>query len=214
MEFKGYTQVSLEVYNLSQILSNNSANPLRVSVPVSFNYQDLINIFNHTFRDSYNTVLIAGEDEPVYLPAEGVHKQHRIVFAHYFYASALHEIAHWLVAGEQRRLLVDYGYWYEPDGRDAGQQAEFEKVEVTPQAIEWALAASCGFKFEVSADNLSGISIDRLGFKHKVHDKVICFLQNGFAERTMLLIDACREFYQTPVLSRELFNYQGMYERS
>ncbi|WP_372882977.1 elongation factor P hydroxylase [Psychromonas sp.] len=182
-------------------------------MPVSFNYQDLIDIFNHTFGDKYNTLLIAGGDEPVYLPADSANKQHRIFFAHGFYASALHEIAHWLVAGEQRRLQVDYGYWYEPDGRDAEQQAEFEKVEIRPQAIEWALAASCGFKFEVSADNLSGITINRLAFKHKVHDQVIHFLQNGFSERTMLLINACRKFYQTPVLDRELFDYQGMYER-
>lgn len=182
----------------------------RTFVPVSFNYQDLITLFKHTFGDTFNTFLITGEDEPVYLPADTQNKQHRIVFAHGFYASALHEIAHWLVAGEQRRLLVDYGYWYEPDGRDAKLQAEFEKVEITPQAIEWALAASCGFKFDVSVDNLSDISIDRLSFKHKVHDRVMNYLQNGFSERTILLINACRDFYHTPVLSPELFNYQEL----
>ncbi|MFT7054129.1 MAG: elongation factor P hydroxylase, partial [Psychromonas sp.] len=71
-------------------------------------------------------------------------------------------------------------------------------------------AASCGFKFDVSVDNLSGISIDRLSFKHKVHDRVMNYLQNGFSERTILLINACRDFYNTPVLSPELFNYQGI----
>jgi elongation factor P hydroxylase len=185
---------------------------LRNVVPVSFNYQDLITLFNNTFVDRFNTVLIAGEDEPVYLPADAQNRQHRIEFAHGFYASALHEIAHWLVAGEQRRLLVDYGYWYEPDGRDAKLQAEFEKVEITPQAIEWALAASCGFKFDVSVDNLGGISIDRLSFKHKVHDRVMTYLQNGLSKRAMLLINACQDFYHTPVLSPELFNYQGLRE--
>jgi len=184
---------------------------LRTFVPVSFKYQDLITLFNHTFSVPFNTVLIAGEDEPVYLPADAQNRQHRIEFAHCFYASALHEIAHWLVAGEERRLLVDYGYWYAPDGRDAKLQAEFEKVEITPQAIEWVLAASCGFKFDVSVDNLSGISIDRLSFKHKVHEKVMHYLQNGFSERTISLINACRDFYHTPVLSPELFDYQGMY---
>lgn len=183
---------------------------LRTFVPVSFNYQDLITLFKHTFGDAFNTFLITGEDEPVYLPADTQNKQHRIVFAHGFYASALHEIAHWLVAGEQRRLLVDYGYWYEPDGRDAKLQAEFEKVEITPQAIEWALAVSCGFKFDVSVDNLSDINIDRLSFKHKVHDRVMNYLQNGFSERTISLINACRDFYHTPVLSPELFNYQEL----
>ena len=182
-------------------------------MPIFFNDQDLITIFKHTFCETYATQLIAGEDEPIYLPADSHHNLHRIIFAHHFYASALHEIAHWLVAGEQRRLLTDYGYWYEPDGRDAKRQAEFEKMEITPQAIEWALATSCGFKFDVSADNLSGTTIDRLGFKHKVHDKVMHYLYNGFSARTMLFINACREFYQTPLLSCELFHYQGMYTR-
>jgi elongation factor P hydroxylase len=154
---------------------------LRNVVPVSFNYQDLITLFNDTFSNRFNTLLIAGEDEPVYLPA-----------------------------GEQRRLLVDYGYWYEPDGRDAKLQAEFEKVEITPQAIEWALATSCGFKFDVSVDNLGGISIDRLNFKHKVHNRVMNYSQNGLSERAMLFINACQDFYHTPALSPEFFNYQGL----
>ena len=31
--------------------------------------------------------------------------------------SALHEISHWTIAGKERRLLADLGYWYAPDGR-------------------------------------------------------------------------------------------------
>ncbi|WP_028866117.1 elongation factor P hydroxylase [Psychromonas aquimarina] len=182
-------------------------------MPCTFKYQDLINIFNHTFSAEYKTELLAGDDEPIYLPADEHNTLHRIIFAHGFYASALHEIAHWLVAGKQRRLRVDYGYWYEPDGRSAELQAEFEKVEITPQAIEWIIAASCGFKFDVSADNLSGIEIDRLGFKHKVHDKVMHYLQNGVSERTSLLSAACRDFYQMPELTADMFDYQGMYNR-
>ncbi|WP_019613952.1 elongation factor P hydroxylase [Psychromonas ossibalaenae] len=182
-------------------------------MPCTFKHQDLINIFNQTFLTEYKTELLAGDDEPVYLPADADNILHRIIFAHGFYASALHETAHWLVAGEQRRLLVDYGYWYEPDGRSAELQAEFEKVEIMPQAIEWIIAVSCGFKFDVSADNLSGIEIDRLGFKHKVHDKVMQFLQDGISERTSLLAAACRDFYQVPELTVEMFDYQGMYNR-
>ncbi len=53
-----------------------------------------------------------------------------------FYASALHEIAHWCIAGENRCQQVDYGYWYEPNGRSEERQFEFEKVEVKPQALE------------------------------------------------------------------------------
>ena len=133
-------------------------------------------------------------------------------FAHGYFSSALHEIAHWLVAGEQRRLEVDYGYWYEPDGRSLQKQAEFEIVEVNPQAIEWAVAASCGFKFEVSSDNLSGIVINRLAFKQKVYHQVLRLLEHGFSERTQQLLDACQQYYQTPALTAERFEYQGMYE--
>lgn len=176
----------------------------------AFNYQDLIQIFENTFLTDFNTQLVCGDDEPIYLPADNHNPQHRIIFAHGFYASALHEVAHWLVAGEQRRLLEDYGYWYEPDGRTALQQAEFEKVEIVPQAIEWAVALSCGFKFDVSADNLSGIEIDRLAFKHKVYDQVLGYLEKGFSVRTTQLIATCSYFYQTPKLTKSMFSYNGM----
>ena len=172
-----------------------------------YHYQDLITIFESTFLIPFNTQLICGENEPIYLPADNEHSFHRIIFAHGFYASALHEIAHWLVAGEKRRLLEDYGYWYEPDGRSAIQQAEFEKVEVVPQAIEWAVAVSCGFKFDVSVDNLSGIEIDRMAFKAKVHLQLLSYLENGFSERTTQLIQACAKFYKVPPLTKQMFDY-------
>ncbi|PPS58814.1 hypothetical protein CRX72_23640 [Pantoea sp. BRM17] len=63
--------------------------------------------------------LIKGDDEPIYLPADAESPWHRVVFAHGFYASALHEISHWCIAGDARRQQVDFGYWYCPDGRDA-----------------------------------------------------------------------------------------------
>jgi elongation factor P hydroxylase len=179
-------------------------------VSTVFHYSDLITIFESTFFKEFNTQLICGDDEPIYLPADESYPCHRIVFAHGYYASALHEIAHWLVAGEQRRLIEDYGYWYEPDGRSAAQQAEFEAVEIVPQAIEWAIAVSCGFKFDVSVDNLSGIEIDRLGFKHKVHAQLLSYLENGFSERTTAMLNACTTFYNRAPLTPSMFNYAGM----
>ena len=108
--------------------------------------EDLIRIFNGLFLQSLNTELVIGDDEPIYLPADDEYSHHRIVFAHGFFASALHEIAHWCVAGAKRRTLVDFGYWYKPDGRTAAEQAEFERVEVQPQAYEWILSESAGPK--------------------------------------------------------------------
>ena len=53
---------------------------------------DLILLFDGVFADRYRTRLVRGEDEPIYLPADARHDHHRIVFAHGFFASALHEI--------------------------------------------------------------------------------------------------------------------------
>lgn len=163
---------------------------------MNHDYQDLIKIFNDTFSASYNTQLELGGDEPIYLPADEQHPQHRIIFARGFYASALHEIAHWCVAGPERRLLEDFGYWYEPDGRTEQVQAEFEKVEIRPQAYEWILALSAGFPFSVSCDNLNGdFEPDRLLFMSKVHAEVMSILEHGIPPRVLMLSDAMRQFY-------------------
>jgi len=179
---------------------------------VTFSSQDIINIFNQTFAQSHNTKLVLGDNEPLYQPADQNCHFHQIIFAHGYFSSALHEVAHWLVAGEQRRLRVDYGYWYEPDGRDLQRQAEFERVEVLPQAIEWALSVSCGVEFDVSSDNLSDILINRLTFKQKVYQQVLVLLTSGFSLRTKALLSACQVMYQTADLCEQDFEYQGMYQ--
>ncbi len=165
-------------------------------------YQDLIKLFNQTFLDSLNTELILGGDEPIYLPANEDREHHQIIFARGYFASAMHELAHWCIAGPERRLLEDYGYWYEPDGRTEQIQAEFEKVEVKPQAVEWILSASCGFPFQVSCDNLSGrFEPDRVAFTLKVREQVDVYLQHGMPERAKILSDTFREFYNVAPLT-------------
>lgn len=117
----------------------------------------LIALFNQLFRH-HNTVLVRAStvkdvDEPEYFPAtEATPAQ--IAFAHGYFASCLHEISHWTIAGKYRRTLNDFGYWYAPDGRSETQQAEFEQVEIKPQAIECLLTLACRRKFMVSQDNL------------------------------------------------------------
>ena len=173
---------------------------------MTHSYHDLIAIFNATFFESYNTKLELGGEEPIYLPADDKTDYHRIIFAHGFFASALHEIAHWCVAGPERRLLEDFGYWYEPDGRTEQKQAEFEKVEIRPQAYEWILSVSAGFPFNVSCDNLHGdFEPDRLNFFARVHQEVLTILDNGLPPRVQQLSDALSDFYKTPALSREDF---------
>lgn len=155
-----------------------------------FVYSDLIDVFDETFFASANTRLIRGADEPVYLPANGHCGHHRIVFAHGYYSSALHEIAHWCIAGAKRRQLQDYGYWYCPDGRDQAQQQKFEHVEVKPQAIEWAFCLATGHKFNVSTDNLNGFQTDVVTFTAKVTSQLNFYQQNGFPKRAQQFIDA------------------------
>lgn len=161
-------------------------------------YQDLIHIFNQTFFSKYNTRLVKGDDEPLYLPANQQCDYHQVIFAHGYFASALHEIAHWCIAGEQRRLLVDFGYWYEPDGRSAQQQREFEKVEVKPQAIEWGFSLACGKPFRVSVDNLNGESGDTSEFEKNVYHQLQTYRASGFPHRAHSFISALQAFYKTP----------------
>lgn len=175
---------------------------------MTHNYQDLIHIFSEQFLLAENTRLVKGDDEPIYLPADERYSYHRVIFAHGFYASAFHEISHWCIAGKERRLLEDFGYWYAPDGRDAIQQNKFEQVEIKPQALEWAFCIASGFKFNVSADNLSGIEVDRYGFQCKVFKQVQQYLEHGFPKRAEIFIEALIEFYQPGlILNADMFEF-------
>lgn len=161
-------------------------------------YEDLIEIFDACFLAKYNTRLVKGEDEPLYLPADAARPYHEIFFAHGFFASALHECSHWLIAGEKRRLLVDFGYWYAPDGRTAEQQDLFQSVEVKPQALEWILSNAAGFRFRVSVDNLNGHESNTEEFKKAVHQQVQIYCNNGLPARAETLRQALCRFYNTP----------------
>lgn len=112
---------------------------------VSFRSRRLEAAFAACFARDYNTRLLGGADEPVYIPAgedwaAGATAYHRLYYREDYFASALHEVAHWCIAGRERRLRRDFGYWYAPDGRDAARQAAFQRVEVAPQALESCFA--------------------------------------------------------------------------
>lgn len=160
-------------------------------------YTDLIEIFNQCFTAKYNTILVKGDDEPIYLPATATQSQHQIIFAHGFFSSALHECAHWLIAGPERRMQVDYGYWYEPDGRTAEQQRLFQQVEVKPQALEWILSEATGYRFQFSIDNLNGDVLDTeiATFKEAVSRQVIIYHQQGLPQRAFEFQQQLIEFY-------------------
>ncbi|WP_110657929.1 elongation factor P hydroxylase [Salinicola halimionae] len=157
--------------------------------------EDLMVLFDGVFLASYRTRLVRGDEEPIYLPADARHEFHRIVFAHGFFASALHEISHWCIAGASRRQREDYGYWYEPDGRDSGRQTDFERVEVAPQALESLFSEACDKPFQVSVDNLDGVEVDRRAFNVKVEARAIRYRSEGIPLRAQALIDTLEVFY-------------------
>lgn len=159
----------------------------------------LIDLFNRTFAD-FNTRLVLGDDEPLYSPADEHYAYHRIIFAHGYFSSALHEIAHWCIAGSERRQRVDYGYWYAPDGRDQVQQKQFEQVEIKPQAIEWAFSLAAGHKFRVSTDNLNGAQPDTQAFTRAVHAQLCQYLEQGFPQRAERFISVLHNTFATSPL--------------
>ena len=142
-----------------------------------------------------NTVLIGGTPEPFYRPADETDARHCIFYREDFVSSSLHEVAHWMVAGESRRLLPDWGYWYAPDGRNAAQQQAFERMEVKPQALEWLLHCACGLRFQVSLDNLSEYASDGSVFKDRVYEQACQYLCEGVHERMRIFYEALAVFF-------------------
>jgi elongation factor P hydroxylase len=166
----------------------------------------LIGLFNQCFQVSYNTCLEGGASEPEYLPANQECGYHRVIFTQDYVSSALHEIAHWCIAGEDRRLLNDYGYWYEPDGRNDEQQAHFESVEIKPQALEWIFSKASGVKFSISADNLDTGCLPSATFSQAIETQAKEFCCRGVNDRAMTWINALsNKFKRSSVLDPDQY---------
>ena len=138
---------------------------------------------NAAVLHSYNTRLVGGFDEPFYQaslngqPAE-------IRYTRDYARSALHELAHWCVAGDRRRRLDDYGYWYTPDGRDTQQQQLFFRVEARPQALEKHFCSALGLAFDISVDNHDNPDISGLEtFRQAVNEQYLQLSRNGLPAR-------------------------------
>ncbi|WP_404362006.1 elongation factor P hydroxylase [Marinobacter sp.] len=170
---------------------------------------DLVMLFNDLFRSSHRTILVRGGEEPEYIPATAPGNPARIIFAHGYYASALHEISHWCIAGKYRRTLHDYGYWYCPDGRNAEQQKAFEQVEVRPQALEWLFSVAAGFRFHISLDNLTGSGCgDEAAFRRNVRIQAGTYLREGLPVRAASVHQALLTFYGRQGLFRDAWNQE------
>lgn len=161
------------------------------SRPCPHKADTVVKVFNELFTERYLTCLEGGAEEPLYqasaTPTETVH---RIKFTRDYFASALHEIAHWCIAGPERRLQEDYGYWYAPDGRSAAQQKVFEQVEVKPQALEWIFSQAAGYRFRLSADNLNSGLGHSEEFRRAVWQQAQTYCTQGPPQRAAAFADA------------------------
>jgi len=149
---------------------------------VSARADQLEAVFQRCFHACYRTRLQGGAGEPLYLPA-GPDRDAVIYYRADYAASALHEVAHWCIAGAERRQREDYGYWYIPDGRDAAQQRAFEQAEQRPQAVEWHFARAAGVPFRISLDNLTASSDDGPAFAAAVAAQARQFCLTGLPPR-------------------------------
>lgn len=159
---------------------------------------DLEALFKQCFYKEYQTLLIGGADEPLYSPATSRVEPHRLYYRADYFASALHEIAHWCIAGAQRRQQEDFGYWYCPDGRSPDQQRAFEAVEVKPQAVEWMLSVAAAAPFRISSDNLLGMANNTEeggDFYQAVASQVQCYRQSALPARARQFFYALAAFY-------------------
>lgn len=156
-----------------------------------FNAADLERLFAGCFAAGYNTRLVGGASEPLYQPASEPRGEDLIFYREDYFASALHEVAHWCIAGPQRRRQVDFGYWYAPDGRTAAQQRAFERVEYKPQALEWLFSKACRFPFSVSLDNLDGEREPDSGdFRRAILSQAQRWQHDGLPTRAALFFEA------------------------
>lgn len=159
-------------------------------------------VFMRCFGSSLCTRLQGGAAEPLYQPATLEGEYHVLYYRADYFASALHEVAHWCIAGEIRRQQTDFGYWYAPDGRSPAQQRAFERVECRPQALEWFFSRACGHRFRLSMDNLQAMEDDAShisGFAQTVYAEVLQLQRLGLPPRAAAFFQGlCREF-DTPV---------------
>tara|TARA_A100001037_G_C15007793_1_gene570212 strand:- start:539 stop:1021 length:483 start_codon:yes stop_codon:yes gene_type:complete len=149
--------------------------------------KDIAQSFNEMIGLKYDVKLVGGGDEPRYLPsAEG--SISKIIYTQNYIRSALHELAHWALAGQARRALDDYGYWYESPPRPRAQQEKFFSAELRVQALEKIYCDILGVRFSVSSDN---VGTDCSEFSNRVANLAYVWSRNGlsgFSEEIWLLL--------------------------
>jgi elongation factor P hydroxylase len=138
--------------------------------------------FNDLFTGPYNVRMSGGAAEPEYQPAcrdAPAQIRYRSDFPH----SALHEAAHWCIAGPQRRTLSDYGYWYQPPPRGRQAQQAFARVEAKVQGLEAIFAQAVALPFRVSIDDVDNLLNFEAEFSEVVEVERRCWRARGLPAR-------------------------------
>ena len=174
--------------------------PARAQDSALFSASRLEAVFATCFAAGYRTRLSGGAQEPLYQPAADFSGEHLLWYREDYFASALHETAHWCIAGNKRREVVDFGYWYAPDGRNQSQQQAFEIAECKPQALEWLFSRACGYRFCLSADNLDGLDgqvPDSGQFRQRVFEQARKWQRQGLPQRAARFFQALSHEFST-----------------
>ncbi|MEM6301206.1 MAG: elongation factor P hydroxylase [Pseudomonadota bacterium] len=172
--------------------------------------KDLSDLFRATFFEQEQTLLCGGAKEPLYTPI--VDDGPAIIyFREDFVASALHEVAHWCIAGAKRRRLVDYGYWYVPDGRSPTQQVQFIGVEARPQALEWCFSQALAVPFRVSMDNLEAqtSAAELAQFSSAIREQAVRLKTEGLPGRARVFFDQLTRHFN-PSFSSIQLNFSSL----
>ena len=151
-------------------------------------------VFNDLFAVSTQTVMMGGGVEPLFLPADR-DQPARLVFTRDYASSALHEAAHWCIAGTARRRRIDYGYRYDAPPRTEAQRQRFFTSELRCQALELLFASAAGQPFRVSIDDLDTPSagdalISATQFATDVRAAAMAMNRQGLPSRAARLRDA------------------------
>ncbi len=128
----------------------------------------LAEVFNLSFGDTYNVRCLGGFSQPEYLTAMQTQGSAQLRYTRDYAASALHEIAHWCVAGKDRLALNDFGYGYLPPPRDKATQQRFFALEFKVQVLEAWFASGTGVRFVASADNFDCSDEARNAFAQQI----------------------------------------------
>ena len=169
---------------------------------LAVNSDQIASIFNAGVGEKNQTRVEGGKNEPMFIPCE---ESYDLIYYKEDYASsALHEIAHWCIAGSNRRKLVDYGYWYK-ETRNLDEQKEFEFCEAKPQALEWIFSEAAGMRYRVSVDNFSQIDTGCLGFREAVRNEALSRINCLSGRALSFLVDLVSESGKKEALARETY---------